>query len=186
MENNAIDENVKGKIRGYVSSLKQDITAAFSNEEKGKAGADKYLIYLKDIEIAEKNDELAKVTNQLDKLVAFISEERSRSLSCAADILDADDLILWKQREDGYSIETCGLNSEKGKEVFLEVIPLLADANTADVPTGFCSIGNFAAYTVSLKDGSTIAGLFVRHSFKKFSETELKIIRVISQFLFVG
>jgi hypothetical protein len=184
MENETIDDKLKGKIRGYVSSLKEDIDAAFSSGDKSSLSADKYLLYLKDIEIAEKNDELSKLTVQLDKLITFIGEEEKRTLSYAADILDADGLILWKQRVGGYSVETYGLNSEKGKELFLEVVPLLADADPVDVPTGFCSVGNFAAYTVNIKDDTTIAALFIRRSFKQFSESDTKIIKVISKFLF--
>ncbi|MDR2104865.1 MAG: hypothetical protein LBP51_03815 [Deferribacteraceae bacterium] len=183
MDNDVIDDKMKGKIKGYVSALRDDISAAFSKEEKGVFGADKYLIHLKDMEIAEKNDELAKLTRQLDKLVGFIGDEKARSISSAADILEADDLILWKQRDNGYSVETNGLSSEKGRDIFLEVIPHLTDAETDDVPTGFCSIGNFAAYMVDLQENSAVVALFVRRSFNKFSETELKIVRVISQFL---
>jgi hypothetical protein len=181
MDNN-LDDELKGKITGFVSSLRDNISAAFSEDGKTvNSDAYKYLLFLKDIEIAEKNDELAKLTDQLDKLADFISKSKALSLASAAEILDADDIVIWKQRGDRHVSETFGLSPEKGEEIFMEVLPALAEAS--DPPSGFCSIGNYIAHTLNSDDGLTVAALFIRRSFKEFTRAETKMIRIISEFL---
>jgi hypothetical protein len=181
MDNN-LDDELKGKITGFVSSLRDNISAAFSEDGNTvNSGAGKYLLFLKDIEVAEKNDELAKLTDQLDKLADLISESKAVSLASAAEILDADAIIVWKQRGDKHVSETFGLSPEKGEEIFLEVLPALAAA--PDLPAGFCSVGNYIAHTLNPDDDLTVAALFIRRSFKEFTRAETKMIRIISEFL---
>jgi hypothetical protein len=185
-------EKMREQVKSAVSSLRAEIDNAF--HEKGDLAIDanpdrllKYLLYLKDTEIIEKNDEIRHLNSKFEQLGRYVCNNLSKKsdffLSDAVFIMDADDIILWVQMNGKHSVKTAFLNESDAERQFLELIPELANGSR-ELAYGSCNLGNYVAYTRDVSSDIVMAAMFLFNNYKKFSASEISMVRILSEIIF--
>jgi hypothetical protein len=185
-------EKMREQVKSAVSSLRADIDSAFN--ENGDIAIDanpdrllKYLLYLKDTEIIEKNDEIRRLDSKFEQLGRYVCNNLSKKsdffLSDAVFIMDADDIILWMQMNGEHRVKTAFLNENDAERHFLELIPELADGSR-ELAYGSCSLGNYVAYTRDISSDVVMATMFLFNNYRKFSASEISMVKILSEIIF--
>ncbi len=193
------EEILRANLKNAVSNLRGDIDAAFSSQvrEAPQWGDEKftktmqlmeYRLKEKDIDLAvkqEQNQYFRSVLMMLRRVIPdifFGDRQLPELLKRAISAVGADELILWEQTEDGRSVASSGMIESEAENVFMSLLPRLANSSGDTVTAGF-ELGNYIAYTRTVNN-VIYAIIFMRYSDKEFMEDEQTVVKIISDLIF--
>lgn len=193
------EEILRANLKNAVSNLRGDIDAAFSSQvhEAPQWGDEKfaktmqlmeYRLKEKEIDLAvkqEQNQYFRSVLMMLRRVIPdmfFGDRQLPELLKRATSAVGADELILWEQTEEGRSVASSGMIESEAENVFMSLLPRLANSSGDTVTAGF-ELGNYIAYTRTVNN-VIYAIIFMRYSDKEFMEDEQTVVKIISDLIF--